>query len=237
LSGAVDTGLTAETPEGVAIPIRCAGFPVRCIAFAIDAGIRIAVFLSLAALVGRAGQLGAGLMLILLFLVNWLYSVAFELLPAAATPGKRIMGLQVVMANGLPVTPAGSLIRNLMRAIDLLPAFYGFGVIVMLLRTDGRRLGDLAGGTVVVYAGELPPRGFFGDAPPLAPPMPLTARQRAAITAFAWRARRLTPERAAEIADLAVGVLPGEEPVRRLIGIAAWMNGQGQGVDAARVDS
>jgi hypothetical protein len=65
----------------------------------------------------------------------------------------------------------------------------------------------------------------------------LSPRQRAAIAAFAWRARRLTPERAAEIAELAVGVLPGEEPARRLIGMARWMNGQGEGVEATRSGS
>jgi uncharacterized RDD family membrane protein YckC len=104
----------------------------------------------------RGGKFGIGMLLIVVFAVNWLYSMVFELLPAAATPGKRIMGLQVLMANGLPITPAGCLIRNLLRAADFLPLMYAGGIICMLLRPDARRLGDLAGGTVVAYRREPP---------------------------------------------------------------------------------
>ena len=226
MNAALDTIITAETPEGIAIVIHPAGFPVRCVAFGIDACLRVVVFLSVAGATAKAGQLGIGLILILLFVVTWLYSVVFELLPGAATPGKGIMGLRVMMANGLPLTPAGSLIRNLMRAVDWLPAFYGFGILTMLLRTDGRRLGDLAAGTVVVYRSEAPPKGSFGEVPPLPPPVPLSARQRAAIAAFAWRATRLTPERATEIAALSACVLPGEDAARRLVGMARWLHGE-----------
>src|SRR5438874_1705011 len=69
-----------------------------------------------------------------------------------ATPGKKAMGLQVVMDSGLPVTPAASLVRNLMRAADFMPAGYAFGFACMLLRADFKRIGDLAAGTLVVYA-------------------------------------------------------------------------------------
>jgi hypothetical protein len=65
----------------------------------------------------------------------------------------------------------------------------------------------------------------------------LSARQRAAIAAFAWRARRLTPERAAEIAELAVGVVPGEDAARRLIGMARWLHGQRPGSAEPRTES
>jgi len=40
---AIDTIVTAETPEGISIPIRPAGFAVRACAFLIDALIRIAI--------------------------------------------------------------------------------------------------------------------------------------------------------------------------------------------------
>jgi uncharacterized RDD family membrane protein YckC len=233
LSSAIDTIVTAETPEGIAIAIRPAGFAVRCCAFLIDAMIRVVFLVAIANAVGDVGGFGTGILFLALFLVNWLYPVIFELLPAAATPGKRAMGLQVMMANGLPITPAGCLTRNLLRAVDMLPAFYGFGVVTMLLRPDSRRLGDLAASTLVVYRTEPPAAGGFGAADPAPPPMPLSPRQRQAIAAFAWRAARLTPERAEEIAELArmsgapdAGTRAAGSQTARLIGIARWLHGQ-----------
>ena len=49
------------------------------------------------------------------------------------------MGIQVMMANGLPLTPAGCLIRNLMRVVDMLPFMYGFAIVSVLMRRDARR--------------------------------------------------------------------------------------------------
>ena len=126
---AIDTVLSAETPEGIAISIRPAGFAVRATAFLIDAAIRVFFLMTCATVLAAGGRFGGGLFYIFLFVLNWLYPVIFELTPAAATPGKRIMGLVVLMANGLPITPAGCLIRNLMRVVDVLPLFYAFGIV------------------------------------------------------------------------------------------------------------
>ncbi len=89
--------------------------------------------------------------LIVAFLLEWLYPVAFELTRWGATPGKRALGLKVVMDNGLPVTPAASLTRNLLRVADFLPFLYGFATVCLLTRRDFKRLGDLAAATLVVY--------------------------------------------------------------------------------------
>ena len=225
----IDTVITAETPEGIAISMRAAGYPVRCMAFLIDAAIRYVIVSGMAAALGYGGRVGTGVLLIIVFLVLWLYPVIFELTPGAATPGKRALGIQVMMANGLPLTPAGCLIRNLMRAVDMLPLFYGLAIVSMLLRRDARRLGDLAAGTLVVYRDRASPTGDFGAALPLQPSVPLTIRQQTAIAAFGWRVTRLTPERAEEIAVLAADAVPGakDSPVTvRLVGIARWQHGQ-----------
>ena len=118
-----------------------------------------------------------GVMLVLLFAIEWLYPVVFELLPWAATPGKRALDLRVVMDTGLPVTPAASLTRNLLRAADFMPMLFAFGLLSMLLRRDFKRLGDLAAARssstrraaldVALPAGE-----------PRAPGVPLSARSR-----------------------------------------------------------
>ncbi|MGO9935462.1 MAG: RDD family protein [Steroidobacteraceae bacterium] len=230
MSASIDTILTAETPEGIAIVIRPAGFAVRCTAFLIDVFIRFFILSSLGTALAVAGRFANGAMFIILFVVNWLYPVIFELTPLAATPGKHMMGLQVMMANGLPITPAGCLTRNLMRAVDMLPLMYAFAIVTMLLRRDARRLGDLAGGTVVAYRHEAAVAGAFGQADPMPPPVALSPRQQAAIAAFAWRVDRLTRERAEEIAALAGSAAPLRSTslsmTARLVGIARWLHGQ-----------
>jgi uncharacterized RDD family membrane protein YckC len=236
LNPAIDTILTAETPEGIAISIRPAGFAVRATAFLIDGAIRF-VFLMICAtaLIDGGGLLGAGarfrggLFFIALFVLNWLYPVIFELTAAAASPGKRVMGLVVLMANGLPITPAGCLIRNILRVVDALPLFYAFGIVCILLRNDSRRIGDLAGGTVVAYRDHVQPAGSLAAADPFPPPVPLSRRQQIAIMAFGFRVDRLTPQRAEEIAELASTALQ-DTPARlsltaRLVGVARWLHG------------
>ena len=226
----IDTILTAETPEGIAISIRPAGFAVRATAFLIDAAIRVLFLMICASVLAAGGRFGSGLFYIFLFVLNWLYPVIFELTPGAATPGKRIMGLVVLMANGLPITPAGCLIRNLMRVVDFLPLFYAFGIVTILLRGDSRRIGDLAGGTVVAYRYDVRPSGSLADANPLPPPTALSRRQQIAIMAFGFRVGRLTPQRAEEIAELASAAV-ADTPARlsltaRLVGIARWLHGE-----------
>jgi uncharacterized RDD family membrane protein YckC len=229
LNPAIDTILTAETPEGIAISIRPAGFAVRATAFLIDAAIRMVFLMICSTALAAGGKFGGGVLLIFLFVLNWLYPVIFELTAAAATPGKRIMGLVVLMANGLPITPAGCLIRNLLRVVDALPLFYAFGIVCILLRNDSRRIGDLAGGTVVAYRDEVQPAGSLAAADPIPPPVTLSRRQQIAIMSFGFRVGRLTPQRAEEIAEFAAAALQ-DTPARlsltaRLVGVARWLHG------------
>jgi uncharacterized RDD family membrane protein YckC len=229
LNPAIDTILTAETPEGIAISIRPAGFAVRATAFLIDAAIRIVFLIICSTALAAGGKFGGGVLLIFLFVLNWLYAVIFELTAAAATPGKRIMGLVVLMANGLPITPAGCLIRNLLRVVDALPLFYAFGIVCILLRNDSRRIGDLAGGTVVAYRDDVQPAGSLAAADPVPPPIALSRRQQIAIMSFGFRVGRLTPQRAEEIAELAAAAVQ-DTPARlslttRLVGVARWLHG------------
>ena len=145
------------------------------------------------------------------------------------------MGLQVVMDSGLPVTPAASFIRNLLRTADFLPLLYAFGCVSMLLRPDFKRLGDMAAGTLVVYSETVRLHGAVPDAQPLAPARTLSAREQAAVVAWAGRASRLTPERLEELALLAAPVTgaierPGKDTAtQRLLGVAQWVLGRRAG--------
>jgi len=228
----LDTIRRAETPEGIALALRPAGLVARGQAWLIDLAIRLGLYIIAAIVAGVAGGMGTAFLLISVFLLEWGYPVAFELGRSGATPGKRIMGLQVVMDSGLPVTPGASFVRNLLRAADFLPFLYAVGVLSVLLRADFQRLGDLAAGTLVVYAEPVRLHGAIPDADPAPPVHPLTQPQQVAVVAWASRAQRLTPARLEELAQLArpAVVAPGEqaapaEVTRRLLRLAHWLLG------------
>jgi uncharacterized RDD family membrane protein YckC len=230
MSPPLDTVFTAETPEGIALALRPAGLVARGYAYLVDAGIRLAVLVASAGVLAAMSRLGTGIFLILMFFLEWFYPVLFELLPGAATPGKRAAGLRVTMDSGLPVTPAASLIRNLLRAADFLPLLYGLGGVMLLLRPDFKRLGDLAAGTLVVHTDSAHLHGPLGHAEPLAPPRTLSTREQAAVIAWAGRASRLTEARLGELALLA-GPIVGRtddtgRATKRLLGIAQWLVGR-----------
>jgi uncharacterized RDD family membrane protein YckC len=223
----LDTLVSAETPEGILLELRPAGVVPRLFAFLLDLAIRGGVLYFAVLATSFADGFGVAVLLVLAFLLEWFYPVAFELALGGATPGKRVMRIRVIMDDGLPVTPAASLTRNLLRVADFLPIGYGFGLVRMLARADFKRLGDLAAGTLVVHAAVAGSRPPLDDVAPLAPPRPLNARERAALIAFAGRAAFLTPERATEVAaltDLSLDAT-GSPSTLRLVGIARWLLG------------
>ena len=225
----LDTVFITETPEGIALPLRPAGMMARSFAYLIDALLRVAILIAAASVLGAMSRFGTGLFMILTFGLEWLYPVAFELMPAAATPGKRAMGLRVVMDSGLPVTPAAALVRNLLRAADFLPVGYALGLLMLLVRPDFKRLGDLAAGTLVVHATSAHLDGPLPAADPAPPARPLSTREQAAIVAWAGRAARLTPERLDELAVLAgpvTGNAAGDSATARLARVAQWLVGR-----------
>jgi len=227
----LDTIVTAETPEGILLELRPAGLPARCYAFLIDLLVRLALLYAFEIAALAAGGLGIALTIILVFVLEWFYPVIFELSRWGATPGKRSLGLRVVMDNGLPVTPAASLTRNLLRAADFLPFFYAFAVVSMLLRRDSKRLGDLAAATLVVYQPTPTARIALEEIAPLAPAVALTPRDQAALMALAARATRLTAARVDELAALAAPISgdsgrSGPEVTRRVLGVAQWYLGR-----------
>ncbi len=229
----VDTLAPVETPEGIVLSLRPAGLVSRSMAFLVDLLIRLLIDAGLALALAPLGRMGIGLLLIAMFAVEWIYPIFFELGRAAATPGKRIFGLRVVMDTGLPITPAASVTRNLLRAADFLPLGYAFGIITLLLNRECKRLGDLAAGTLVVYAAPVVLHDVPPPAPSLAPARPLNPQEQAAIRAWAGRAKRLTPQRFEELALLATAVLPApapdeapRSPSERLLGVAQWLMGK-----------
>jgi uncharacterized RDD family membrane protein YckC len=226
----LDTVATAETPEGILLELRPAGLTARACAFCLDLVIRIVIIDIIFVITALMGGVGTALALILLFGLEWFYPVVFELSRWGATPGKRALGLKVVMDNGLPITPAASLTRNLLRVADFLPLLYGFGIVTVLLRRDFKRLGDLAAATLVVYQPRAVPKLASSDLAPLAPAIAVPPHDQAAVIALAARARRLTAARLDELAALAARLTgdagrSGPEVTRRVLAVAQWFLG------------
>ncbi len=81
--------------------------------------------------------------------VIFLYFVLLEGL-AGATLGKAVLGLRVVQVDGSKPGLLKSLLRNILRVIDGLPAFNIVGVIFILRSKEKARFGDRRAGTRVV---------------------------------------------------------------------------------------
>ena len=223
----LDTLHAVETPEGVDLNLRVAGPVPRAFAWVVDTLLRTMILGTLAVLFASFGLLGQGLLMIGTFVTWWFFPVLFEVYAAGRTPGKRLMGLMVVHEDGTPVGWSASILRNFLRVVDFLPAFYTVGLVSMLMDSSFRRLGDLAAGTVVVYADPVrPPAAEVPETAPLAPPVPLALEEQRAVIAFAERAPFLTPERATELASIPTPLLDDDDPRQRLVRMAAWLSGR-----------
>jgi uncharacterized RDD family membrane protein YckC len=227
----LDTVVAAETPEGIVLELHPAGLPARFYAFILDWLIRLVIVYGFAIVARFLGGIGLAFLIVLFFLLEWFYPVAFELGRSGATPGKKTFGLKVVMDNGLPITPAASFTRNLLRVADFLPFAYGFAIVSMLLRKDCKRLGDIAAATLVVHQPQAAPRITLEKVEPVVPVRPLAPRDQAALVALAARAPTLTGERLDELAALAASVSgdrghAGSAVTHRVLGVAQWLMGR-----------
>jgi len=184
------------TPEGVDLRINLGSASQRATAFLIDAAMIVGIMIALTILcvlamiaLGYAAkafgvpqaingpvaaQVLAVLWLLGFFLLRNGWFLSFELGPRAATPGKRIVGLQVAMRNGGRLSADALIARNAMREIEVfLPLTFllmnasanldgwivllgllwsGLFALFPLFNRDRLRVGDLVAGTFVVLA-------------------------------------------------------------------------------------
>src|SRR5688572_14016078 len=192
----LDTVNVRPTPEGCELALAAAGPFSRALAWVIDLVARLFIWLSLAQALAFMGRAGMGAVLLSGFLLEWLAPVCFEVLWHGQSPGKRALGLTVLHDDGTPVGWQASFIRNTIRFVDFLPLCYATGFITMLINADGKRLGDLVAGTIVVHAPAAVATYSPSETGVEAPPFPLLSDERRAIVEYAQRARTLTDERA-----------------------------------------
>jgi uncharacterized RDD family membrane protein YckC len=151
-----DTDLVVATPERVSFDFQIAGLGTRAIAQIIDllivALVEVAVvFFAIAA--GAVTNSGTVLWLIIIvfsFINVFGYFWVSEALWSGQTVGKKAFRLRAVGDRGEPLTFMQAGIRNIVRIVDFLPYGYGVGMIVLFANGKGKRLGDIAAGTIVV---------------------------------------------------------------------------------------
>lgn len=144
--------ITITTPEHVEVRLEPAGAGSRFLAITIDSlftyGAPILFFQLIVPFIGIG--FAYALTITFFFSLHLGWHVYFETRRGGRTPGKRALGLRVVDARGLPISLHQSMVRNIVRTIDAMPAFYGVAAITSLLDGSRRRLGDLVAGTLVI---------------------------------------------------------------------------------------
>jgi uncharacterized RDD family membrane protein YckC len=130
----------------------------RVLAALIDVLIVGAGYAVILAAAGKLGDAGAGGALTVVG-IGWALYYYFACESGSGqTLGKRALNIRVVRTDGAPAGMREVGIRTVLRLVDGL-FLYGVGLVVMLVTRERRgRLGDLAGGTMIVSADKPAPR-------------------------------------------------------------------------------
>jgi len=195
--------LEIETPEHVVLDLEVAGIGSRALAALLDTlvllGGSIALVVLLSFLAGYGITFGSWGTALLAFgwFIAWIgYFILFEGLRRGQTPGKRFVGVRVVMDTGYPVTFGAAVARNLLRVADFLPPPYLIGALLAAFHPRGKRLGDLVAGTIVARdrpAAAPPRRTVSAIASPPASIPELGESEFALLTRFTVRQGELAP--------------------------------------------
>ncbi len=161
------------TGEAVVLDLRTAGVPSRILASVIDLAVQgVALFLLLI-LVGSVASSGsgaatAGLIILVSVVVLLGYPVALETLMGGRTLGKLALGLRVVRDDGGPIRFRHAITRGLLGLFVEKPGFTSgaAALFTALLNEQGKRLGDLLAGTVVVQERVASTRADLAVMPP-----------------------------------------------------------------------
>ncbi|MFJ8444280.1 RDD family protein [Kitasatospora griseola] len=161
------------TGEAVVLGLRTARLPSRALARLLDAVVYMAAyfFVSLAVVLGLSsieGAAGDAFVIALMVFFTVLLPVMVETLSHGRSLGKMALGLRVVRTDGGPIRFRHALVRGLVGVIDFglmaMPA-----VVVSLFSEQGRRLGDIFAGTLVIRERLPQSARSHGVVPPVPP--------------------------------------------------------------------
>ncbi len=146
--------LRIQTEEGVVFSLPLAGPVTRFLAWAVDIAVVLVLMrlsryvFSMFALLSP--DMSRGLSILAFFALLVLYPITLEWFWNGQTVGKRVLRLRVMDERGLRLTFSQVALRNLLRAVDLLPFLYLTGGLACLINPHRQRLGDFAANTIVV---------------------------------------------------------------------------------------
>ena len=157
--------LVVDSVTGVDVALPVAGPGARSFAFVIDWTIRTILSVAwyvVAALLHNGGwNVAAPLspdarwfvyVLAPAAAIYFLYHPVWEVATRGLTPGKRMAGLQTVSRDGGAPSVGSLLTRNVFRLVDSFPVAYALGLLTTMVTRNHVRIGDLAAGTLLVYA-------------------------------------------------------------------------------------
>jgi len=151
--------LKIRTPEGIEFALPLAGPISRMLAFTLDMLVVATIWYAARQMLAPLGFFGKdfsdAILILAYFAISMLYMMLAEWLWRGQTVGKRLLRLRVVDAAGMRLEPSQVIVRNLLRFVDQLPAFYLLGGVTCVVSKHRQRLGDLAAGTAVIRAPKL----------------------------------------------------------------------------------
>jgi uncharacterized RDD family membrane protein YckC len=86
------------------------------------------------------------------FVISIGYGIFFEWYWQGQTIGKKFLRLRVIDEHGLRLQFSQIVIRNLLRFVDSLPAYYFLGGMACLISKRAQRLGDFVANTIVIWS-------------------------------------------------------------------------------------
>ena len=204
-----------ELPEEVDLQLEVANAGSRSLAILIDlsfCGLTLLLVYGALEIASRntsidwLTQLSTNTLRIILFLLifgtQWGYFNLFEWFWNGQTPGKRLLHLRVIKADGAPVSGTDILLRNLSRPIDTFGPMALLGLLMIFVSRKAQRLGDLMAQTLVIHEtpidwsifDEIEPKTAAGASPVMAPTIRLDSRQCELLHRFLNRRSQLDPE-------------------------------------------
>ncbi len=141
-----------QTSQNVELRFRVASVGDRIISTFIDL-VLMGLYSGLVALFSillETYSESAGSMVLVLLIPLTLYHLLFEIFFNGQSPGKYLMKIKVVKADGTPLSAGAAIIRWVFRIVDVTFFFGGIAILVIILNGKGQRLGDIAAATTVL---------------------------------------------------------------------------------------
>jgi uncharacterized RDD family membrane protein YckC len=227
--------------EAVEIELRPARLPSRALALAVDGLMMIAPGFLVVTLVRQIAALfddalGSAALTVGIVLIFVGYPVLCETFLHGRSVGKRALGLRVIREDGGPLRARHAFTRALVGLAVEFPGLlllflcWPAGIITMLASAQGRRLGDLAAGTLVVHERDAAPWRASPSAPvelaAWASTLDLTAVDDALavqVRQFVTRARELHEPYRARLLDQLAGEVTTKIVPPPPAGLSPWL--------------